>query len=153
MGKVMTDSQHYTDIANAIREKNGSSDTYLPSQMAGAIRALDASGGTAQTELFVLGADEVQGTSMTFTRPIQGVYCFIDCRNNVISDYGCEWGTITESDTNAEVVYMSVEKAAQDGFYYLAYTGSTSYPVTLTANSIEFIDPYGSKYYVLAVYA
>ena len=149
MGRVMTDSQHYTNIANAIREKNGSSNTYLPSQMAGAIRALDASGGTAQTELFVLGMNEAQGTSMTFTRPIQGVYCFIDCRNN---GNGIEWGTVAESDTTEEVVYLSVEKAQSDSFWYLVYTGSSGYPMTLTSNSIEFIDLYGSTYYVIPDY-
>ena len=149
MGRVMTDSQHYTNIANAIREKNGSSNTYLPSQMAGAIRALDASGGAAQTELFVLGTNEAQGTSMTFARPIQGVYCFIDCRNN---GNGIELGTVIESDTSNEVVYLSVEKAAQDGFWYLAQTGSTPCPITLTANSIELIDFPGSKFYVIPDY-
>ena len=37
MSYVITDSQNYTDIANAIRGKNGSTDTYTPAQMATAI--------------------------------------------------------------------------------------------------------------------
>lgn len=40
---VKTDSRHYTDIADAIREKNGSSDTYTPAEMAAAIAELSAS--------------------------------------------------------------------------------------------------------------
>lgn len=37
MAIITTDSQNYTDIADAIRQKNGTSDTYLPSEMASAI--------------------------------------------------------------------------------------------------------------------
>ena len=43
MAVVFTDNQYYQDIADAIRSKNGSSDTYLPSEMAAAIE--DISGG------------------------------------------------------------------------------------------------------------
>lgn len=43
MAVVFTDNQYYQDIADAIRAKNGSSDTYLPSEMATAIE--DISGG------------------------------------------------------------------------------------------------------------
>lgn len=38
MAMVTTDNQHYADIAAAIRERNGLSDAYLPSQMPEAIR-------------------------------------------------------------------------------------------------------------------
>ena len=49
MAKVLTDSQHYTNIANAIRGKNGSSDTYTPAEMADAILAIETGGGNAST--------------------------------------------------------------------------------------------------------
>ena len=45
---VYTNNKHYQDIANAIREKNGTDNTYTPGQMAEAILALDASGQTYQ---------------------------------------------------------------------------------------------------------
>lgn len=44
MEKVLTNSQHYTDIADAIRSKNGSGNTYKPSEMAEAILALEGGG-------------------------------------------------------------------------------------------------------------
>lgn len=44
MAIVTTDNQNYSDIADAIREKNGSSETYAPDEMAGAIKALDTGG-------------------------------------------------------------------------------------------------------------
>ena len=49
MSKIYTDNQHYSDIADAIRSKNGSSDTYLPSEMAEAIEAISGGGGSAVT--------------------------------------------------------------------------------------------------------
>lgn len=47
MALVITNTQNYVDIANAIREKNGSEDTYMPSEMAAAIQAIacDEGGG------------------------------------------------------------------------------------------------------------
>lgn len=44
MALIFTDDQNYSDIADAIRAKNGSSDTYLPSEMADAIAAISGSG-------------------------------------------------------------------------------------------------------------
>lgn len=40
MAQVLVNESSLEDIADAIREKNDSSDTYLPSQMAGAIRSI-----------------------------------------------------------------------------------------------------------------
>lgn len=45
MAIVTTDNKHYTDIAEAIRTKNGSSTTYKPSEMAAAIKAIESSSG------------------------------------------------------------------------------------------------------------
>lgn len=41
---VLTDNQHYIDIANAIRSKTGGTEKYAPSQMASAIEALGSLG-------------------------------------------------------------------------------------------------------------
>lgn len=41
----ITDEKNYQDIADAIREKNGSSDTYTPSEMADAIRGIEGGEG------------------------------------------------------------------------------------------------------------
>ncbi len=42
MAKVLVTDTHLTDIADAIREKNGSSDTYKPSEMANAIESIES---------------------------------------------------------------------------------------------------------------
>ena len=49
MAIITTDNQHYHDIADAIREKNGTQNTYKPEQMAAAVRAIDG-GGTSGGE-------------------------------------------------------------------------------------------------------
>lgn len=49
MAKVITDEQNYQNIADAIRAKLGSADTYTPSEMAAAIGAI--SGGGADSPL------------------------------------------------------------------------------------------------------
>lgn len=46
----ITDSQHYEDIADAIRGKNGQSTTYLPSEMAAAITAIPTGGSTINNQ-------------------------------------------------------------------------------------------------------
>lgn len=52
MGTIMkTDSDNYNDIADAIREKSSSSDTYLPSEMGDAIRAIPQEGGGVSMEV------------------------------------------------------------------------------------------------------
>lgn len=51
MAKGITDSQHYTSIAAAIRSQNGEEATYKPSEMAAAILALVAGGGEAGGEV------------------------------------------------------------------------------------------------------
>lgn len=49
MAIITTDNQHYHDIADAIREKNGTQNTYKPEQMAAAVRAING-GGTSGGE-------------------------------------------------------------------------------------------------------
>lgn len=48
MALKITDEQNYHDIADAIRSKLGSSDTFLPSEMAGAIESIPTGGGTSE---------------------------------------------------------------------------------------------------------
>ncbi len=60
MAIVSINETYLINIANAIRSKNGSSDTYKPKEMAAAIRALvvsDDSGGTSSADELVITAD------------------------------------------------------------------------------------------------
>ena len=53
MSKVMINNGDLQDIADAIRGKNGSTDTYKPYQMASAIEAIPAGGGEPDTETYM----------------------------------------------------------------------------------------------------
>lgn len=70
MGKILTDSQHYNDIANAIRNK-GVSGQFKPGQMASAISQIetgaDVSGVTAVASDVRLGKKFVDSDGRTVT--------------------------------------------------------------------------------------
>ena len=57
----MTLIECFTGIANAIREKNGSSDTYTPADMAGAIRKMPVQPS---------GVEEIPSFAIFITSPI-----------------------------------------------------------------------------------
>lgn len=58
MSRVLISEESLTNIANAIRAKNGESTTYKPSEMAAAIEAIEAGGGGAETcSGFIAGDD------------------------------------------------------------------------------------------------
>lgn len=46
MSKVLVNESSLTDIADAIREKNGTEETYKPSEMGDAVRAIQSGGGS-----------------------------------------------------------------------------------------------------------
>lgn len=54
MANVILDDTHLTNIANAIREKNGEATTYTPGAMAKAITDLPSGGGSVEVEPIVL---------------------------------------------------------------------------------------------------
>lgn len=55
--RIETDSQHYTDIAEAIRDMNGTENTYYPEEMASAIRAIPQ-----ETMVHYDGTERIIGT-------------------------------------------------------------------------------------------
>ena len=62
MGKVLVTDTYLNDIADAIRNKNGSLNTYKPSEMAAAIENIQVSGGTSDNST----------VSLKFTNPSPG---------------------------------------------------------------------------------
>lgn len=87
MASVIVSDRSLQNIANAIRNKNGLTDTYTPSQMAAAINALTPNGGFAGTPTagdtpvlinhngFVPArSTEPSATGISLTIPIAGTY-------------------------------------------------------------------------------
>ena len=60
MGKVIVTDTNLTNIANAIRAKNGTQNTYTPAQMAAAITAIPTGGGTLKKGVIRPDAELVQ---------------------------------------------------------------------------------------------
>ena len=69
MANKITNTQHYQDIADAIRAKNGLATTYTPAQMAQAIEDLPSGGMDANLEALMSGtaSGEVSVTLPTYT--------------------------------------------------------------------------------------
>lgn len=57
MSIITTDSQNYTNIANAIRSKVGTSDTFKPSEMASAILDIPSGSGTDVSDTTAIASD------------------------------------------------------------------------------------------------
>ena len=96
MAKVLVNESSLTGIADAIRGKNGSTDTYKPSEMAAAITAISGGGGgyDIPEEAFVLSGDcsyrfykggwnwfiEKYGNQITTNNISSALYMFNDCK-------------------------------------------------------------------------
>lgn len=81
MSKVLTDNKHYTDIAAAIREKNGTDDKYKPAEMADAIAAIETGGGDLPEEAFNITGD------CRYRFAVNGWNWFIDAYGNKVNTY------------------------------------------------------------------
>lgn len=103
MAKILTDQANYTNIANAIRSKNGKTDKYTPAQMPDAIKAI-TTGSTGIDESVLAGL--IDGSLKSLRVPdavtsirdqafagMSGLTLNINTAYNGIS--GKPWGAIT----------------------------------------------------------
>ena len=114
MAKVLTDPQHYTAIANAIRAKTGGSETYTSAQMAGAIEAIQTGFGGKLQDKTVTPTSEQQ--TITADDGFDGL--------KSVTVVGVEGGALAEN----EKVYQF--GSAESVFDF------TSFGVTSSADSI-----------------
>lgn len=90
MAIITTDSKNYTDIAAAIRSKNGLETQYKPSEMAAAISAIVAGGGTDNLDMswVVSSRTTVNNQYAVFTEwktvipDFDKVFCVISARED-----------------------------------------------------------------------
>ena len=92
MAKAFIDDTNLVDIANAIRTQNGSSDTYLPSEMADAIIALpvlDTSDATATTDDIISGKNAyVNGIKISGSLVVNNYYLGSEAPSSTIGNDG-----------------------------------------------------------------
>lgn len=106
MTKVAVTETYLTNIANAIRGKNGSSDTYTPAEMATAITNIPSGGESKNIQV-------VQGTTRTTSSTLTAI--------------GAE---MTVSKTGTYDVYWSAFRSTTSGSYTYGtqlYVGSSAY--------------------------
>ena len=128
MAIVTTDNQHYTDIAAAIRSKNGTETQYKPSEMAAAIRAISGGGDIGEGKYYcrVIDYDGTvllekrgnDGDTVTFPTPAAHdrlVFQGWSCSQEVVDN------TVTFSGNNISV-----------GAIYETASGKTEFDITLT---------------------
>lgn len=79
MSKVLVTESYLTDIGNAIRNKNGSTTKYKPSEMADAINDITAQGGQDNTVLNSILGRSIVGNYVNDDLTEIGDYAFSDC--------------------------------------------------------------------------
>lgn len=121
MSKVMVNESSLTAIGEAIRGKNGTTNTYKPSEMAAAISSIPAGGGN----LDFSNLEYVQLTSNTGSI-LPDLTPFISDFNKVVC--------IMIQDANASYVYLkgtdTDRSPYKDMFYFFGNRGSYSTPST-----------------------
>lgn len=134
MSKVLTDSANYSAIADAIREKNGSSIMYKPSQMADAIIAIPTGGGgndiiidvykIKEFEEHKLGPAIVQLMGKDGTLTLDSSVTDIDAFNNDITDHLFQ----DLCGSNDQNLVIDLNRVQVTSAFLSAIKGSANYP-------------------------
>ena len=131
MAKVLVNESSLTGIANAIRGKNGSTDTYKPSEMAAAITAIE-SGGGAEPVIEALevtsngtytATDGVDGYSpITVNVPQDGGKILLDGKNAYLGIFSYDfWNKEIENnkfETKDLVANSIIDTNIPNGLFY-----------------------------------
>lgn len=94
--RIETDSQHYTDIAEAIREMNGTENTYYPEEMAPAVRAIPqivADEPKVYHADWICTSSSAVGTALTETLDLPAGKYIVICHTPVSIDQTVDWNS------------------------------------------------------------
>lgn len=166
MAIITTNNQHYSDIADAIRGKNGTQNTYLPSQMATAITNIPSGGSTITVEQLNVTSNN------TYTAPSGKAYSpvvvnvpvpsgYVDVSDTTATApdvaagkvfYGADGTQITgtSEDTLLKALQNQVTSVEDNtltsirsmGLAYMTALTSVSFPELQTINTYAFYDDY-----------
>lgn len=127
---VIVNQEHLQDIADAIRAKNGSIDTYTPAQMAAAISALETGGGGISFD--ALGAAITNAGSMP--TPSSGYFQW----NGDIRKYLCiiQLGTGSYNGGTFNRGYMYFLNDLYNTSNYVTWNNQQYVPVRQLASSV-----------------
>lgn len=112
MSKVLVTESYLEDIADAIRSKNGSSDTYTPGQMAGAIEDIPTGGGITPTGTINISENGTYDVTQYASAAVEvsggggTVYAFVRCMYVAGNTVTATDGTTTlTGDTTGDYIF------------------------------------------------
>ena len=117
MSKALVTESYLTDIGNAIRNKNGSTTKYKPSEMAGAINAITAQGNTVLNSIL---DRSISGDYVNDDLTEVGSYAFANCTNL------------------PSATFTKVTKIVKNAFFYCRSLESISLPEVKEIESSSF---------------
>ena len=149
MSKVLVSETHLNDIANAIRNKNGATDKYKPSQMASAIESISSggsSGGNVEDTLYKMLSNTLTEYSNDEITELPA-YAFRGCTNLVsVSFPNCIYigqsafqitGNVGK-DNLASVNMLKLKQIGATGFYGCAKLTELTFPYLQHINATAF---------------
>lgn len=122
MAIVTINDEHLTNIAAAIREKNGTENTYKPSEMAPAIAAITG-GGSGSSEIKVRTPEEIYAEDRpadwpVLPDPVVGAKeTYFLCKTVTIGKVNAKSGTVGYIDENGEYIAVANTTGAYSGSY------------------------------------
>lgn len=153
MSRALITEGYLTDIADAIRAKNGSSDTYTPPQMAAAIAAIPT-GGDVDVEALSVTANG------TYTAPTGKAYSPVTVNVSgggsqietasifrwIFQTYTTAWGVLKKlnGDVIGQNIDNAVNTATMDGQLMTVVFHGTSQSVEITAKASINLSVYQS---------
>lgn len=138
MANVIIDDTHLGNVAAAIREKNGETTTYKPSEMAAAISALAIGGGGGSIDLD--NCEVVMLSSMGKVTVSNAYYYWSDWKD-YITDLSSIQMFVVEYGNNTCIYVAGIMAAVADGVFNCAAVSNSSNNCTFVdASTVVFSD-------------
>ena len=141
MAKVLVNENNLTNIANAIRGKNGSTNTYKPSEMAAAITAISGGGGGGGNEKAII---ERTFSGIYTNNEITkiGDYAFAGLKNNITGINAPNVESIGEYAFRGcgNIQSINMPKVKTIGVNAFGYNVYTTMPKCVTNNTFPLLE-------------
>lgn len=135
MARVLINESNLQNIADAIRVKNGSSDTYLPSQMASAIDAIPSGGGSSP---ILLGTTPLKLTENTNVKLTASGSCTYTLTSDTVADFDILNGTANNATVALADGLYTIKASTGASAWYQSYVDAWVYGLTV-GTSYNFI--------------
>ena len=139
MAKVLVNENNLTNIANAIRGKNGSTDTYKPSEMAAAITAISGGGGSNEKAIVEKTFSGIY-TNNEITKI--GDYAFAGLGNNITGINAPNVESVGEYAFRecGNIQSINMPKVKTIGVNAFGYSVYTTMPKCVTNNTFPLLE-------------